>query len=165
MHEQCIWMCIECVDVRPYMQDNTKTCILSKSERIHCTRVKNFLDVPLGATNLGFELHLQLEELCWSPSSLLPCFGQIIKLPQECDFSCRSLAFGECGLHLLEQNRDENIVSFRWVNELKDSALQKNLDISGQEFCLGNSYLPGYISTRKCPWCASEAEPLNDGQN
>lgn len=68
----------------------------------------------------------------------------MIKLPQECDFSCRSLAFGECGLHLLEQNRDENIVFFRRVNELKDSALQKNLDISGQEFCLGK-LLPTWV--------------------
>lgn len=70
-------------------------------------------------------------------------------MPQECDFSCKSSAFGECGSHLPGQNRDENIGIFTWINEVRASALQKNVEISGQEFCLGDSCLavfpPGNI--------------------
>lgn len=54
---------------------------------------------------------------------------------------------------------------FLWVNELRDPALRKNSDISGQEFCPGNSCLAAYISTRKHPWSSSESEPLKDRPN
>lgn len=35
------------------------------------------------------------------------------------------MAFGECGSHLLEQNRDENVIFLLWVSELRGPALQK----------------------------------------